>query len=65
MNYAHTMGGPFFAVGNAALKLLNVAVGGPKMLRTKLADVLDFSRLPADSSEFVMRMTRIGGDEAT
>jgi len=58
LNYAHSMGPTFYAVGNAALKQLeskNHAVG---IVRTEMAERLDWSRLPEDSSEFLMRVTR-------
>lgn len=60
LNYAHTMGHSFFAVGNAALKLLEPRADAVRLVRAKLAQDLDWSRLPEDSSEFLMRVTRHG-----
>lgn len=63
LNYAHGMGNSFFAVGNAALKLLEPRADAVGMVRAKLAGCLDWSRLPEDSSEFLMRVTRHGQAE--
>lgn len=63
LNYAHHMGGNFYPVANAALKILGLNTGGPEFLRAKFGAVFDFSLLPADTSEFVMRMTQVGADE--
>lgn len=57
LNYAHTMGGSFFAVANAALKHLDPAQDAPSLVRRKLADLLDWSELPPDAAEFVARVT--------
>ncbi|QEH32904.1 hypothetical protein OJF2_13890 [Aquisphaera giovannonii] len=57
LNYAHTMGKEFFPVANAAIGKL----GGPDaigIVRRKLAQHLDWSRLPEDSSEFLMRVSQ-------
>lgn len=58
LNYANTMGKSFYAVANAALALLPGAADAPEAARRRLAGGLDWERLPAESSEFVMRMTR-------
>lgn len=58
LNYAHSMGDDFYAVGNAALKRLDPHADAIKIIRATLADRLDWSRLPEDSSEFLMRVTR-------
>jgi hypothetical protein len=60
LNYAHAMGNSFFAVGNAALKLLEPHADAVGLVRAKMAKYLDWSRLPEDSSEFLMRVTRQG-----
>lgn len=57
LNYAHSMGDDFYAVGNAALKRLDPHANAIKIIRATLADRLDWSRLPEDSSEFLMRVT--------
>jgi hypothetical protein len=62
LNYAHTMGKEFFPVANAALGKL----GSPDamgVVRRKLAQHLDWSRLPEDSSEFLMRVSQSENDE--
>lgn len=60
LNYAHSMGNSFFAVGNAALNLLEPQADAVGEVRSKMAECLDWSRLPEDSSEFLMRVTRHG-----
>ena len=59
LNYANTMGKNFFAVANAALALLDGLDDASELVRRRLAKHLDWERLPADSSEFVMRMTKM------
>ena len=54
------MGNSFFAVGNAALKLLEPQADPVGMVRARMAERLDWSRLPEDSCEFLMRVTRHG-----
>lgn len=58
LNYAHSMGSSFFAVANAALKILEPNPDAPGAIRRKLAGSLDWGSLPADSSEFLSRMTQ-------
>ncbi len=60
LNYAKSMGPSFFAVGRAALKRIEPHATAISLMRDKLADCLDWSRLPEDSSEFLMRVTRQG-----
>ncbi len=60
LNYAHAMGAGFYAVANAALKRLDPSADAIQTIRAALADQLDWSRLPEDSSEFLMRVTRHG-----
>lgn len=61
LNYAHSMGKSFFPVGNAALNLIEPPQGNAvETVRNKMAACLDWSRLPDDSSEFLMRVTRQG-----
>ncbi len=57
LNYGHSMGRTFFPVAQAALKLLEHA-DGPAILRAKMEERLDWSGLPADSCEFLQRVTR-------
>jgi len=58
LNYAHSMEGSFFPVSNAALKLLEPNADAVAKVRTKMAENLDWSRLPEDSSEFLMGVTQ-------
>jgi len=60
LNYAHSMGTAFFPVGNAALKLLEPDANAVAKVRANMAGNLDWSRLPEDSSEFLMRVTQQG-----
>jgi hypothetical protein len=59
LNYAHNMGNEFFPVANAALGKLETAEA-MGIVRRKLAQHLDWSRLPEDSSEFLMRVSQAG-----
>ena len=58
LNYAHTMGGRFWPVANAALGLLEPNRDAMKVVRQKMAGHLDWSSLPEDSSEFLMRVSQ-------
>ncbi|MDW8265239.1 MAG: hypothetical protein RMJ52_07890 [Gemmataceae bacterium] len=58
LNCAHTEGGGFWAVANAALKLLYPDNDAIKIVSERLAANLDWEKLPEDSSEFLMRITR-------
>ena len=64
LNYAHTMGGSFFAVANAALKHLDPAPDAVGLVRRKLAERLDWSELPPDAAEFVARVTALAEPDA-
>ena len=57
LNYAHSMGPDFFGVANAALARLNPDANAIALIRGVMADRLDWSNLPDDSSEFLMRVT--------
>lgn len=57
LNFAHSMGANFFALANAALALLGGA-DAPTLIRSKMAENLDWDQLPSDSSEFVSRLTQ-------
>lgn len=57
LNYAHAMNEQFFPVANAALKILEPNANAPMQIRKIMAAKLDWSRLPEDSSEFLMRIT--------
>jgi hypothetical protein len=63
LNYAHSMGPSFFPVGQAALKFLEPHGDAVATVRARMAANLDWSRLPEDSSEFLMRVTQHGPSE--
>lgn len=58
LNYAHTMGRGFFPVASAALGVLEPRKDALRMVRQKMAEHLDWSSLPEDSSEFLMRVSQ-------
>ncbi|MFO0954369.1 MAG: ImmA/IrrE family metallo-endopeptidase [Isosphaeraceae bacterium] len=58
LNYAHTMGKDFFPVANAALAELEPKKDAMKIVRQQMAAHLDWSSLPEDSSEFLMRVSQ-------
>jgi len=55
LNYGHNMG-RFFPVALAALNQLEPGANAPALFREKLAAHLDWSKLPVDASEFLMRL---------
>lgn len=57
LNYAHTMGRQFWPVANAALARIEPRGEGLRIIRNKMAEHLDWSSLPEDSSEFLMRVS--------
>lgn len=59
LNYAHTMGDGFWRVANAALKKSEPHANAPELVRSVLAGKLDWSALPKDSSEFMMRVMKV------
>ncbi|MGH7170867.1 MAG: ImmA/IrrE family metallo-endopeptidase [Gemmataceae bacterium] len=59
LNYAHAMGKDFFAVANATLNLLEPKADAVGLIRGHMAARLDWSNLPEDSCEFLMRITQI------
>ncbi len=58
LNYGHAMGKDFFAVANAALNLLEPKADAVGLICSYMAARLDWSNLPEDSCEFLMRITR-------
>ena len=58
LNCAHTVGGGFWGIANAALKIIDPAADAVGTIGERLAANLDWERLPEDSSEFLMRITR-------
>jgi hypothetical protein len=58
LNYAHNMNvGNFYPVANAALRILEPNASGPKCIAKSLAANLDWSALPSESCEFLMKVT--------
>lgn len=62
LNYAHSMPGNFWAVANAAAKLLPSDGDAAQMIRARLSSNLGWSSLPNDAAEFVARMTGLDSD---
>ncbi|MGL6074599.1 MAG: ImmA/IrrE family metallo-endopeptidase [Fimbriiglobus sp.] len=58
LNCAHSEGGDFWRIANAALKLLDPNADAIGMISERMAGNLDWEKLPEESSEFLMRMTR-------
>jgi hypothetical protein len=58
LNYGHTMGNGFFSVARGALNQLYPNADAMEIVRNRLAANLDWERLPEDSSDFLMRITR-------
>lgn len=58
LNYAYGMGGSFWGVANAALNILDPNPDAVGAIGDRFAANLDWERLPEDSSEFLMRVTR-------
>lgn len=58
LNYSHAMGRDFFRVGNAALARLDPQPHAVRTVRNVMADRLDWEKLPADTSEFLMRVAK-------
>lgn len=57
LNYSNNKGSSFLALGNAALRLISPHADAPKALHEQMASNLDWSGIPEDSSEFLMRVT--------
>lgn len=57
LNYSNNIGPTFHALGNAALKLISPQADAPRVIREAMASRLDWSAIPEDSSEFLMRIT--------
>lgn len=56
LNYSNFKGPSFHALGNAALKLICAHPDATKTIHEKMAANLDWSGIPEDSSEFLMRV---------
>lgn len=57
-NYAHSMGQSFYGVAVEASKLLNPNDDATKTIRERTIKNLDWSALPEDTSEFLMRIMK-------
>jgi hypothetical protein len=57
LNYSNFRGPSFHALGNAALKLICPHPDATKLIHEKMAGNLDWSGIPEDSSEFLMRVS--------
>lgn len=57
LNYAHSMNKSFFPVAQNALKILEPNANAPALIGKVMAEKLDWSQLPEDSNEFLMRIT--------
>lgn len=62
LNYAYSMGNSFFAVANAALKLMPRTSDGDGVIRRLAREKLDWSRLGEDAAEFTARMIGLTDD---
>jgi len=60
LNYAYQMGNDYFAVANAALKLLDPHADAVGLVRSRMLAHLDKTRLSEDTYEFILRATRAG-----
>ena len=58
LNYANSMGPSFFPVARAALRLIEPHADAVRLIRERMAENMDWSQLPEDSCEFLMRVTR-------
>lgn len=58
LNCARNIGGGFWGIANAALNILDPQADAIGAISERLAANLDWERLPEDSSEFLMRITR-------
>jgi len=60
LNYAYQMGSDYFAVANAALKLLEPHADAVGLVRSRMMAHLDKTKLSEDTYEFILRATRAG-----
>src|SRR6266446_1192287 len=60
LNCAYQMGSDFFAVANAALKLLEPQADAVGLVRSRMLAHLDKTMPPADTYEFILRATQAG-----
>jgi hypothetical protein len=57
LNYSNFKGDAFHALGNAALRLIYPHSDAAKLIHENMAANLDWSGIPEDSSEFLMRVS--------
>jgi Zn-dependent peptidase ImmA (M78 family) len=60
LNCAYQMGGDFFALANAALKVLEPHADAIALLQSRMIAHLDKTKLPTDTYDFILRVTRAG-----
>jgi hypothetical protein len=60
LNCAYQMGGDFFALANAALRLLEPHADAVALVRSRMIAYLDKTKLPKDTYDFILRVTRAG-----
>jgi len=60
LNCAYQMGSDFFPFANAALRLLEPHADAVALIRSRMTAHLDKTKLPEDTYEFIMRVTRAG-----
>jgi len=65
LNYAYSMGKTFFAVANAALKLMPETARGDETIRAHAREKLDWSLLGEDAAEFAARMLEAPDEDKT
>jgi hypothetical protein len=61
LNCAFQAGGEFFAIANAALALLEPNADAPNILRSYMLAHLDKTKLPDETYEFILRVTKPEG----
>ncbi len=64
LNYANSMGDPFWGVAQAALKRLGFSKSGPDTMREALAGNLDWSLFSDEVSAYIVRLTSSGHTKA-
>ena len=60
LNCAYQMGGDFFALANAALAQLEPHADAVAIVRSRMFVHLDKTKLPKDTYDFILRVTRAG-----
>jgi hypothetical protein len=60
LNSANQVGGNFYAVASAALRLLEPGADAPQLIRTQMLAHLDRTKLSEDTFEFILRVTNAG-----